>query len=101
MKFGYMDVHRKLDYKVPHGKLLRIFLDYDNEKKIIEDFTITGDFFAYPEESIEYLEKELLQTKIDRNVLFEKINLIVDKYNIKFIGLNVESLVDAILMCLK
>ena len=96
-----MDVHRKLDYKVPNGKLLRIFLDYDTEKKFIEDFKITGDFFAYPEESIEYLEKELLQTKIDRNILFEKINLIVEKYNIQLIGLNVEYLVDAILMCLK
>ena len=36
-------------YKVPNGKLLKIFLDYNIENKLINNISITGDFFAYPE----------------------------------------------------
>lgn len=94
-------MNRRIIYKVPNGKLLRIFLNYNIEKNLILDLKITGDFFAYPEESIDILEKELLNIKIDSKILIEKISSIVEKYNIQFIGLNIESLVDAILLCVQ
>jgi len=87
-------------YKVPNGKLLKIFLDYNIENKLINNIRITGDFFAYPEESIDVIEKKLKDTSLTKEDLLEKINSVIKKYNIKFIGLDAESLVEGILRCL-
>lgn len=43
--------------KVQGGKLLRVKVDFDNEK--ISKVQITGDFFAYPENVIEKIENSL------------------------------------------
>jgi len=88
-------------YKVPNGKLLKIFLDYSEEDNLIRSVSITGDFFAYPEEAIEIMEDKLKDTILDRSFLLEKIQSVIREYNIEFIGLNAEGLVDGILMCLK
>ncbi len=48
-------------YKVPNGKLLKIFLDYDEKSNLINELSITGDFFAYPEEAIELMENKLIK----------------------------------------
>jgi len=88
-------------YKVPNGKLLKIFLDYNEEDKLIKHVSITGDFFAYPEEAIELMEDKLKGIVLDRSCLLEKIQSVIKEYNIEFIGLNAEGLVDGILMCLK
>ncbi len=88
-------------YKVPNGKLLKIILDYNSENKSINNISITGDFFAYPEESIDIMEKKLKDTLLIKENLLEKINSVIKKYNIEFIGLNAEGLVEGILRCLK
>ena len=88
-------------YKIPNGKLLKVFLDYGEEDNLIKSISITGDFFAYPEEAIEVMEEQLKGIVLDRSCLLEKIQLIIKEHNIEFIGLNAEGLVDGILMCLK
>lgn len=88
-------------YKVPNGKLLKIFLDYDKYNDSIIRVCITGDFFAYPEEAIEIMEDKLKNTTLKRHHLLKKIQSIIDNNNIEFIGLNAEGLTDGILMCLK
>jgi lipoate-protein ligase A len=88
-------------YKVPNGKLLKIFLEYDGKNNSIKNIEITGDFFAYPEESIEILEKMLKNISLNKECLIEKINSIIKENNIEFIGLNAEGLTEGILMCLK
>ncbi len=88
-------------YKVPNGKLLKIFLEYDEKSNLIDDLKITGDFFAYPEESIEILEHKLKNIFLKREILIRKISTIIKENHIEFIGLNVEGLADGILMCLK
>jgi len=88
-------------YKVPDGKLLKITLEYDEEKNLINNLKITGDFFAYPEEAIELIENKLKNSLLKRDELIEKINLIIKNNQIEFIGLNAEGLADGILMCLK
>jgi lipoate-protein ligase A len=88
-------------YKVPNGKLLKIFLDYDQSSVSINSVCITGDFFAYPEESIEIMEKRLKNSKLNRKHLIEKIQFIINENDIEFIGLDAQGLTDGILMCLK
>jgi len=88
-------------YKIPDGKLVKISLDYDKEKKIIKKIKIMGDFFAYPNEAIEFLEKHLINTKIEEKILIKKINQDIINNNFKFIGINAEGLTQGILLCLK
>lgn len=88
-------------YKVPNGKLLKIFLEYNKKNGSIISVNITGDFFAYPEEAIERMEKQLENALLKREVLIEKISSVIKENNIEFIGLNAEGLTDGILMCLK
>jgi len=85
-------------YKVPNGKLLKVFLDY-NEDGSINEISITGDFFAYPEEAMDILENELKGVLLDRKCLLEKINSVIQKYGIQFIGLDAQGLTHGILMC--
>ena len=86
-------------YKVPQGKLLKIFVEYDEKNNVIRDIRITGDFFAYPEEAVELMEKKLRNTVIEREQLLEKIQSIIAEYHIQFIGVDPEGLTQAILMC--
>ena len=86
-------------YKVPNGKLLKISLDYNDD--IISKIRIMGDFFAYPEEAIEIMENELKNSSLNRESLLDKINSVIKKNNIEFIGLNAEGLTEGIMMCLK
>ena len=88
-------------YKVPNGKLLKISLNYDKKNNLINEISIMGDFFAYPEEGIELMENELKNTLLERESLLKKINLIIEEYDIEFIGLDAEGLTEGILMCKK
>ena len=86
-------------YKVPNGKLLKIFLKYDEKNNLIKEISITGDFFIYPEEAIELIENILKNTLLKKEILLENINSIITKHKIQFIGLNAEGLTEGILMC--
>ena len=81
-------------------KLIKIFLEYndqDDSKKIINSIKITGDFFLYPEESLEYLENQLKGTILDRYNLKERIDKFLE--NSEAFGFDTESMVAAILGC--
>lgn len=86
-------------YKIPNGKLLKISLEYNNN--VVSEIRIMGDFFAYPEEAIEIMEKELKNSLLNRESLLKKINSVIKENKIEFIGLNAEGLTDGIMMCLK
>ena len=88
-------------YKIPKGKLLKISLDYNEKTNIINDLNISGDFFAYPEESIELIENELKNTVMENDIIFKKIESIVNNYKIQFIGLDLEGITKGIMMCKK
>jgi hypothetical protein len=82
-------------------KLIKILLEYndqeDSKKKIINSIKITGDFFLYPEESLEYLEAQLKGTILDRDMLKEKMDKCLK--NSEAFGFDTESMVAAILGC--
>ena len=86
-------------YKVPNGKLLKITLDYDDGEKTINSIKITGDFFAYPDDSIEMIEGELKNSILDKKSLTKKIDKIINRNNFEFIGLNAEGIATGIMMC--
>lgn len=88
-------------YKIPNGKLLKISLSYDEKTNKITKIGIMGDFFAYPEESIEIMEKELKSIIIEKDKILKKITSVIKENNIDFIGLDAEGLTHGILMCLK
>lgn len=82
-------------YKVPNGKLLKIFLE-DREGKIA-DIKITGDFFTYPEEHIELLEQTLIGASLQLTALTFRIHEFFMNYPTELYGLDEESLVNTIL----
>ena len=81
--------------KVPNGKLLKIFLEYDKDR--ITKIKITGDFFIHPEETIDELEKEL--TGLD----FQSVNKTIDEFfeskKPTVFGITIDSLKEAIMNC--
>jgi lipoate---protein ligase len=81
-------------------KLIKILLKYNDQedsKKIINSIKITGDFFLYPEESLDDLEAQLKGTLLDRYKLKEKIDKCLE--NSEAFGFDTESMVAAILGC--
>jgi hypothetical protein len=86
-------------YKVPHGKLLKISLDYDEKNNTVRQIRIMGDFFAYPEEAVEILEAALTNTLLEQESILKKIQSIIVEQNIQFIGLDAEGLTQGILRC--
>jgi lipoate-protein ligase A len=80
-------------------KLVKISLEYDEDSKIINSITITGDFFLYPEETLDELEVNLIGTKLGKDEIKQKIEKCLN--DSEAVGFDSESLTDAILGCLK
>jgi lipoate-protein ligase A len=78
-------------------KLIRVMLEYDETENTINSVTITGDFFLYPEESLETLEAELIGTKLQKDILQEVIDKCLK--NSQAYGFDSTSLTEAILGC--
>ena len=82
-------------------KLIKIFLEYndqDDSKKIINSIKITGDFFLYPEESLDALEVNLIGTKLEKYTIEQKVKKCLSSS--EAFGFDSESMTDAILGCL-
>lgn len=92
-------MHAQSVYKIPQGKLLKISLEYNKKKNTIISITITGDFFIYPEESIEQLEETLRNTEFEREQLREKIQKTMELHHMQCIGIHAEGLTQGIMMC--
>ena len=78
-------------------KLIKISLEY-TDNKIISSIRITGDFFLYPEETLDQIEARLIGTKIDRKSIKETIENCLS--HSEAFGFDSESLTDAIIGCL-
>ncbi len=79
-------------------KLIQVQISFDDEKNEIHSIRITGDFFLYPEDSLEILETNLVGVKLDRNILKKKIaESLADSQTF---GFDSESLTETILRCL-
>ncbi|MDD1775731.1 MAG: hypothetical protein LUP94_00075 [Candidatus Methanomethylicus sp.] len=81
--------------KVKGGKLVKVSVR--STDGIIEKVTISGDFFAYPEEGIEQIEKEL------RGANISMVRSIIDSAagGVVFVGVNRGDLVEMVEECLE
>ena len=84
-------------------KLIKILLEYEEDHHqenvwTINSIRITGDFFLYPEDSLEDLELQLKGTRLDKLKLKEKIDACLS--NSEAFGFDSESMSDAIMGCL-
>jgi lipoate---protein ligase len=84
-------------------KLIKILLEYEEDDhqenvRTINSIRITGDFFLYPEDSLEDLELQLKGTRLDKSELKEKIDACLS--NSEAFGFDSESMSDAIMGCL-
>lgn len=86
---------KKALYKVPNGKLLKIFLEETDS--CIDHIKITGDFFMHPEEDIELLEDALEGCVIEEGELTRRIQSFFAQHKTKLFGLDQESLVHTII----
>ena len=78
-------------------KLIRIMLEYDEAENTINQITIAGDFFLYPEEALEILEASLIGIRLDRETLKQEIDNCLK--NSEVYGFDSTSLTEAILGC--
>lgn len=86
---------KKAIYKVPNGKLLKIFLEEDAGK--IKSVKITGDFFVHPEENIEKLETALAGSPLSTDPLNKAINDFFESNPTALFGIDIDSIVSTIL----
>lgn len=86
---------RKAEYKVRGGKLIRVQLAKKSDK--IEKIKITGDFFLYPEEVIEDLEKILIGHPIREDDLKSSVNSFLKKKKATLLGASPTDLVTCIM----
>jgi hypothetical protein len=78
-------------------KLIRIMLEYDERENTINWISVAGDFFLYPEESLETLEAGLIGSKLERETLKQQIENCLK--NSEVYGFDSTSLTEAILGC--
>lgn len=90
-------MERKAVLKVPNGKLLKITADIDDA--VLVSVQITGDFFVYPEESIQQLEQLLRYQPLERSILLSMIDTFFKQNNVELFGVTAEAMSDAIMQC--
>lgn len=86
----------RFKYKVPGGKLLEAIVMHDGVS--IESVRITGDFFLYPEEKLEAIEKSLLgiQIGIAEKEISAIIAEVASREGIEMIGISPDAIAAAI-----
>jgi lipoate-protein ligase A len=89
---------KKMHNILKSQKLLKISLEYDELTNTIHSITITGDFFLYPESTLDDLETNLIGTKLEKESVKQKIQESLE--NSETFGFDPESLTEAILGCL-
>ena len=87
----------KGELKVKGGKLLKCSIIVENEK--INQIKITGDFFMYPEEKIEEMEKMLIGKEIKER----EIKKALDDFflEVETFGASKEDFLEVIMMAIK
>ena len=90
---------KQVSYVYKSGKLLKISLKYDEKQNRIESIFITGDFFLYPEETLEEIEYNLRGVRAEEESIMHSVNQSLA--GSQPFGFDAKSLSTAILLCIK
>lgn len=83
-------------YKVPDGKLLKVFVEI--EGTTITTAKITGDFFMHPEEKIEALEQAVVGHEVDESAIEAAIQNAMTDGGVDVFGADAASIAKTIMM---
>ena len=81
------------------GKLLKIRLNYDERENRIQSIFITGDFFLYPERTLERIESNLIDVIAREGSIRTAVAQSLE--GSQPFGFDARSLTEAILLCIK
>jgi len=89
-------IHLQLrsEYKVKGGKLIKVTLEVEND--IIKKAVIAGDFFLYPEDAIERIERALIGANLNSSNLKQIIAEAVRESGAQLLGFSVEDVAEAL-----
>jgi Bacterial lipoate protein ligase C-terminus len=90
---------KELYYIYKSHKLLKIRLNYDDVQNRIRSIFITGDFFLYPERTLEKIENNLTGVAATEDKILTSVTESL-KGSQPF-GFDAKSLTEAILLCVR
>lgn len=80
--------------KEPGEKLLRVSLDEDDGR--VRGISLSGDFFAYPEEGLRYIEDSLEGLPLREDALLEAVRVTLRERGIELLGMSAETIARAV-----
>lgn len=78
-----------------------IKISLDVEEGIIKKALIAGDFFLYPEEAIEHIEKSLIGVRVDSPDVEKVLAATVANAGAQLLGVSVEDIAFAVKLALE
>lgn len=81
------------DYKAPGKKLIRLKVDID--KNTIKSCQINGDFFIFPIEGQEILEKTLENKPLNIEIIGNTLEKALKDNNIEILGIEIKDILEA------
>ena len=87
-------MRKESQYKARKG-LIKVSLDED--KQVIKEIVISGDFFLYPEDKLWVLEKKLIGTRLSKEDLLTTVRGFYHQFGVLSPGLEPEDFVEAIM----
>jgi len=82
------------EFKAPKG-VIKVELELSGD--VISLISLSGDFFMYPEDALEELERTLMGVRIDRGSLLEAVRRFYDSMGVRTPMVEPEHWVEAIL----
>ena len=93
---------KKSNFIYKSSKLIHVLLEYSErtptQDSIINSIIITGDFFVYPEESLNEFEASLIGMRFEENTVRRRVQQWLSGSQV--FGFDSESLTKAIMGCL-
>lgn len=77
--------------KITGGKLIKVYIEVEGDK--IRSIKFLGDYFVYPEEIVERVEKEIEGKSVEEGKDIIRKNL----KNVEMVGISVEDFVEALM----
>jgi len=89
-------IHLQLrsEYKVKGGKLIKVTLEVEND--VIKKALIAGDFFLYPEDAIEHIERSLVGASLNSSDLEYIVAKAVKESGAQLLGFSINDIAEAL-----